>query len=141
MKDVEESMGKACQRDAAPEGEFVFRRTSVGTQEDETKPKFLMADEIINGMTAQKGGFEGMVPLLQEYVRGIPNLSKQQRGRLDENLQVVSDRAAGYSQTSASRMRDFITAHERYRRDSVVSERICYDLVQESIKRSQADLP
>ena len=141
LKDVEESMRNGCQRDAATEGEFVFRSTSVGTQEDETKSKFLMADEIINGTTAQKGGFEGMVPLLKEYVRGIHNMSGQQRGRLEQYLQLVSDRAAGYSQTTASWMRDFIVAHKKYRRDSVVSERICYDLVRECIRRSQDDLP
>lgn len=58
---------------------------------------------------------------------------------LEEDLHFVSDRAAGNSRTTASWMRDFIAAHEDYRRDGLVSERITYDLVRASIREGQDD--
>ena len=42
---------------------------------------------------------------------------------------LIGCRLAGELMTTARWMRDFVTSHAEYRRDSVVSERVNYDLV------------
>ena len=50
-------------------------------------------------------------------------------------------RASGHLKTNARFMRDFVTSHPDYARDSRVSERVSYDLIKEVdaiVKRGQA---
>lgn len=53
---------------------------------------------------------------------------------------LIKQRANGKLKTNARFMRDFVTAHPEYKQDSVVSERISYDLLCE-VERMQDSEP
>ncbi len=47
---------------------------------------------------------------------------------LNEYLDIVTDRASGSLMTTATWIRSFVTSHPAYNHDSVVNEKINYDL-------------
>lgn len=96
----------------------------------------MIATEVINGTTPERGGFEGLVPLMKEYIRDHADLLMEQREKLQQYVQFVADRADGYPHTTARWMRKVIASHEEYQGDSVVSERITHDLIRECVERS-----
>jgi glutamate--cysteine ligase catalytic subunit len=139
LKDVEQSMKNASDQDAACVSFFVFRSTSIKA-ETENQPKLLKADEIIDG-SEEKDGFEGMVPLLKEYVAQIPDLSTKQRRRLLDYLDFVSLRANGATMSTAVWVRDQLVMHADYRakRDSLVSQAMVHGLIQACIEEPLFD--
>lgn len=72
--------------------------------------------------------FPGLLPLVETYLNSV-NIEVETRCELARYLDLIRRRAAGRSPTAASWIRHFITSHPDYRRDSVVSERVCWDLV------------
>jgi glutamate--cysteine ligase catalytic subunit len=108
---------------------------------------------------SSSSSFEGLIPLVERYIREIyagefeheherghgyghergedervqtNNETPKHPGRhhqLFKYLDMIRARAAGKLATPATWMRRFVQRHERYLRDSVVSERICYDLM------------
>ena len=48
---------------------------------------------------------------------------------LSNYLQLIKRRASGCLMTNAAWMRDFVLKHKAYKKDSVVSDEICYDLL------------
>lgn len=57
---------------------------------------------------------------------------------LDKYLSFIADRASGRSQTPASLIRNFITSHPKYGKDSLVTDEIIYDLMNE-LSKDQED--
>jgi len=81
--------------------------------------------EIFNG---KDGYYPGLVPLVYAYLSYI-DCDPEAFHRVDEYLQFISRRASGELLTPAQWMRKFVTSHPKYRKDSVVSEEIAYDLM------------
>ena len=52
-----------------------------------------------------------------------------ERKQLDAYLSFVGQRAAGELKTTASWLREQVLAHPDYRRDSVISDGMCHDLM------------
>ena len=52
-----------------------------------------------------------------------------EREQLDAYLSFVGQRAAGELKTTASWLREQVLAHPDYRRDSVISDGMCHDLM------------
>jgi glutamate--cysteine ligase catalytic subunit len=134
LQDIEESMQNACRHDAVIKEDFVFRGTSI--RKTESKPRMLPATGIINGITdlPPGEGWEGMAPLIRRYINQQTNLDSEQKAQLLKYIQFVSERADGDAKTLAWRIRDFIACHPEYKRDSVVSEEITYDLIKACIE-------
>lgn len=84
-------------------------------------------DEIING-SRNPDGFPGLVPLVESYLNSV-NVDVETRCELARYLDFIQKRANGALWTGAKWMRDFVSRHQEYKGDSVVSEKICYDLV------------
>jgi glutamate--cysteine ligase catalytic subunit len=99
------------------------RPPSPGPVEDEYE--LMTVDEIING---QPAGFPGLIPLVESYLDSV-NVDVETRCELARYLALIRGRADGTLWTAAKWMRHFVRDHAGYRRDSVVSERIAYDLV------------
>ncbi|EMR10581.1 hypothetical protein PNEG_01286 [Pneumocystis murina B123] len=91
--------------------------------------------EIINGQGNIHNGFPGLIPLIQDYFDSI-NLSQKIRQVLEKYLELIKKRASGEWQTTASWIRSFVRNHPAYRKDSVISQEINYDLIKKAEKIS-----
>ena len=134
---VTENMDRAHDMDAVLHTRLHFREDilgsnhaaepgSLGPVEDEHELKTV--NEIING--GADGGFPGLASLVRRYVEEeYGDADVHSRQRLYEYLALVEGRASGHVETPARWMRRFITQHEDYHQDSVVGERIGWDLM------------
>ncbi|EXJ77117.1 glutamate-cysteine ligase [Capronia epimyces CBS 606.96] len=105
---------------------------SYGPVEDEYT--LMSIDEIINGSHAttstgdgQSEGFPGLIPLVESYLDSV-NIDVATRCDLERYLDLIRKRANGTLWTGAKWLREFVRSHPDYKFDSVVSERIVYDM-------------
>lgn len=99
--------------------------TPTGPVEDEHS--LMTIDEIINGQTSSPA-FPGLIPLVESYLNSM-NVDVQTRCDLDHYLDLIRKRASGQYWTAAKWIRHFIRSHGEYKGDSVVNEKVTYDLV------------
>lgn len=136
LSKVDENMRVAHRRGAVVNRKFWFREhvlSSHSETNDHHKPESadedqsveLTIDQIMNG---HEGSFPGLLPLIKQYL-DTAKCDTATRHELDRYLALVSCRASGKLQTAATWIRDFVLTHPDYKKDSVVSERINYDLV------------
>ncbi|XP_062562515.1 glutamate--cysteine ligase [Armigeres subalbatus] len=99
------------------------------TDNDEMSEEYelMTIDQIISG----KGQFPGLVPLINSYL-GSMDVDADTHCTIQQYLRLIQKRASGELLTTASWIRKEITGHEEYKQDSVVSERICYDLLKKA---------
>ncbi|CRG86160.1 glutamate--cysteine ligase catalytic subunit [Talaromyces islandicus] len=82
--------------------------------------------DIING--SADGTFPGLIPLVEFYLNSV-NVDVETRCSLARYLDLIRKRADGTLWTGAKWLREFVANHPDYHHDSVVSEKISYDLV------------
>lgn len=82
--------------------------------------------DIING--SADGTFPGLIPLVEFYLNSV-NVDVETRCALARYLDLIRKRADGTLWTGAKWLREFVANHPDYHSDSVVSEKISYDLV------------
>lgn len=128
ISQVDANLGRAHCQGAASRNKFWFRSSVIPEDADTpcARPREMTIDEIMNG--SDICNFTGLVPLCYAYLEHIqcdPSSFK----RIDEFLTLVSQRASGGLVTPATWMRDFVAAHPAYKKDSVVSQDIAYDLM------------
>jgi len=131
---VDENMKRAQKRDAVLEQKFFFRTNIQGdgscSKPDDTplcaEPiiEELTMDQIFNGTKS----FPGLLILIQEYLTNL-DIDTDTACILKRYMGHLSDRACGNMRTNARYMRDFVTGHPDYLKDSVVSEKIQFDLL------------
>lgn len=103
----------------------------LGPVEDEYTQ--MAISEIINGSFSSSSSthsFPGLLPLLDSYLNSL-DLSIETRCQLARYLDFIRRRADGTLWTGAKWIRDFVRKHPDYQHDSVVSEKIAYELVKE----------
>ncbi|KAG5897515.1 hypothetical protein JTB14_030012 [Gonioctena quinquepunctata] len=129
---VEENMKNAQKRNAIREQTFWFRKNVSGyyiSDNCNTKQcdEFVLMnmDEIING---KEGTFPGLIPLMNSYLNDM-EVDADTHCTIQQYLKFIQQKASGELLTTASWMRKFVTEHPDYRQDSVVSEKINYDLL------------
>ena len=103
----------------APNGSI---ETSFGPVDEEHGQ--MTIDEIING---SEGGFPGLIPLVESYLDSV-NIDVDTRCRLAVYLDLIRKRANGTLWTGAKWIREFVRSHPEYKGDSVVSDKIVFDL-------------
>lgn len=111
-------------RAATPPEQNSRPATPLGPVEDEYE--LMTVDEIINGKP--DGSFPGLIPLVESYLDSV-NVDVETRCELAQYLDLIKGRANGSLWTTASWIRHFVRGHEEYKMDSVVTDRIAYDLV------------
>ncbi|KAJ5216704.1 Glutamate-cysteine ligase catalytic subunit [Penicillium citrinum] len=146
--DLVNESGKSCQkRDAVVEERFWFRRRNWLSKPDCMDHKrsyylqskcqemtggqmygLMSANEIINGEETIDG-FPGLLFFVHCYLDHV-NVSEHERNTIEPCLSLIRDRARGISPTPASWMRNFVRNHEDYCKDSHVSEKVCYDMME-----------
>lgn len=119
MSTVDQNMGRAHRRDPVKE-KYWFRR-DVRSRADTVSTVELSLDELFNGCKH----FEGFVPLVRRYATE----TRVADPRIDQYCELVSQRASGKLLTTASFIREFVTTHADYKRDSRVTPRITADLI------------
>ena len=98
--------------------------TPTGSVEDEHS--LMTIDDIINGQPGE--GFPGLVPLVESYLNSV-NVDVETKCKLARYLDLIRKRASGQLWTGAKWIRHFVRSHPDYKKDSVVSESINYDLI------------
>lgn len=77
---------------------------------------------------ANDDGFPGLLPLLDSYLNSL-DLTVDIRCQLARYLDFIRARADGRLWTAARWIREFVCKHPQYEGDSVVGEKVTYDLV------------
>lgn len=101
--------------------------TPTGSVEDEYA--LMSIDEIMNGSKPDSDhNFPGLIPLVDSYLDSM-NVDVETRCELAAYLSLIRRRADGSLWTAARWIREYVAAHEDYRQDSVVPEKINHDLI------------
>ncbi|KAF9924990.1 hypothetical protein FBU30_005154 [Linnemannia zychae] len=102
--------------------------------------ELMTIDEIINGSPSK--GFPGLLGLVNNYLNTL-NIDIETRCEISKYLELIKKRANGTLMTAATWTRHFVQNHPDYKQDSVVSERINYDLVKmiEKINKGEVQVP
>ncbi|EST04595.1 Glutamate-cysteine ligase catalytic subunit [Kalmanozyma brasiliensis GHG001] len=111
---------------------------SSSSEAEEEYAEFTM-DELMNG----KGDdFPGLVGLVHNYLDSL-NIDVETRCEMGLYLDLVSQRASGKLMTTATWIRNYVRGHAEYKGDSVVSQKINYDMIKEldRIERGEVDAP
>ncbi len=142
----DENMERAHTRDAIHRVKFYFRKNIVDEADYSKnaleKTGFLASSlerpptkEEVEEMTLAEiltgkpvSGYKGIFPLLEEIISAEPG-SEANKEKVRDYLRFLEGRARGVYRTGAKYIRDFVAAHPDYKRDSVVSSRINYDLL------------
>ena len=122
---VDVNMARAQKRGAVLSESFYWRKHPLSTAEEDADAMVeLSAAEIVNGSPK----FVGLIPLIRRYL-STKLTAPDVLARVETYLQFVADRASGRLDTGAAWQRRFVTRHPAYRRDSVVTPEIAYDLL------------
>ncbi|KAG9493782.1 glutamate--cysteine ligase catalytic subunit [Eleutherodactylus coqui] len=140
LSKVDENMKVAQKRDAVRQGMFYFKKdiskagnvavdgccTAANGTEAETEEYTLMSiDTIING---KDGVFPGLLPILNSYLENM-EVDVDTRCTILNYLKLIKKRASGELMTAARWLREFVACHGDYKQDSVITDKINYDLL------------
>lgn len=147
---VDENMDNAQKRNALHTQTFWFRK-DITT--DESPPEAtscclkgqcnvytkMTINEIING---KEGDFPGLIPLINSYLSGM-DVDADTHCTIQQYLKLIQRRASGELTTTATWIRKFVRSHPDYKFDSLVTERVAYDLLKhiKGIQTGQIDCP
>lgn len=92
--------------------------------------------EILGGK--KETGYIGILPLIQEFMT-VKNYSIDHMNEINMYLNFLLARAKGEIKTDAKFIRDFITQHPKYMKDSYVPDEIMYELLKTIDSMSRDD--
>jgi len=121
---VQENLRRANLRDAVNNQKFFFRLNLEKSASDDSYKEMTM-NEIING---QKDVFPGLISIIEFYLDHL-EVDIDTRCTISQYLDLIRGRASGKLMTTAKYIRTLIRKHPDYRFDSVVTDRINYDLM------------
>lgn len=121
---VDMNMQRA-QKRAAVLNEVFYFRTNINQPEEACNVTLLTAADLVCG---KDGVFEGFAPIVRRYLADMSVESHVQE-QLDRYIKLVEDRATGRAATPAQVIRDFVLNHPEYAHDSIVTDKINYDLI------------
>lgn len=147
---VDENMQICQKRDAVMSQQFWFRNNvSSGNQSplsycfsytihtfnviDSANKSADIQDEYSSQTIAQimngDGQTTGICTWIDRYI-SAQSVSESTQHVLKAHVNLIRERALGIRQTGATWIRNFVTSHPAYKKDSVVSHEINYDLIQ-----------
>nr|XP_012149230.1 PREDICTED: glutamate--cysteine ligase catalytic subunit isoform X2 [Megachile rotundata] len=126
---VDKNMARAQRRNAVMAEKFWFRRdiTSDIKQQDDGQAEYteFTVNEIING---KNGVFPGLIPLVNSYLASM-DVDADTHCTVQAYMKLIQKRAAGELLTTAAWLRKEVVSHPEYKNDSVITQRINYDLL------------
>lgn len=135
-------MQKAQKRNALRNDKFWFRKHITKPMEDgettngspnqngtvdEDECQLMTIDQIING----DGSFPGLVPLIHSYLASM-DVDADTHCSIQQYLKLIQRRASGKLITMATWIRQEVLNHPEYKKDSVVSDQINYDILKKA---------
>lgn len=135
---VDENMKTATKRDSVRKERFWFRKNMTAQEDSASEDSYCLMsiDQIVNGNDA---GFRGLVPLVHDFVAQSKS-DESEKLRIYQYLDLIAGRASGKYKTMATWIREFVRSHPEYRFDSLVNERINYDLTLQFAKITQGEI-
>ena len=121
----DKNMDRAHKRDAILTEKFYFR-TNVTKGESKEVVEEMTIAEILAGK--KDSNYAGLLPLINSIIEKEPGKSEDAI-LINEYMEFLLGRATGKYRTGAKYIRDFVLSHPEYKHDSVISERIAYDLI------------
>lgn len=137
MSKVEENMTRASVKDAILTQKFWFKLNVVNSDCKE-KHYFRSAAnncvDRIEELTLKEiflgtSDFEGLLGLINIYLKEVVSCSEQDINALNRYLDLIRRRVNDETPTGAAFLRNFIVSHEDYKKDSIISQSIAFDLV------------
>ncbi|XP_041108065.1 glutamate--cysteine ligase catalytic subunit-like isoform X2 [Polyodon spathula] len=140
LSKVDENMKVAQRRNAVLQGMFYFRKdifkgcnaaadtcasSEKGLDNDNEKFALMSIDTLING---KEGVFHGLIPILNCYLENM-EVDVETRCTILNYFKLIKKRASGELMTMARWMREFVANHPEYKQDSVITDKINYDLI------------
>ncbi|CAK9816605.1 Glutamate--cysteine ligase catalytic subunit [Anthophora plagiata] len=127
---VDKNMVRAQKRNAVIAEKFWFRQditSDVKKQEDDGQAEYteFTINEIING---KDGVFPGLIPLVNSYLASM-DIDADTHCTIQAYMKLIQKRASGELLTTASWLRKEVISHPEYKNDSVITQRINYDLL------------
>ncbi|XP_071857804.1 glutamate--cysteine ligase [Bombus fervidus] len=126
---VDKNMARAQRRNAVTAEKFWFRRdiTSDAKKQDDGQPEYteFTVNEIING---KDGIFPGLIPLVNSYLASM-DVDADTHCTVQAYMKFIQKRASGELLTTAAWLRKEVVSHPEYKNDSVITQRINYDLL------------
>ncbi|MGH0178516.1 UNVERIFIED_CONTAM: hypothetical protein FKN15_077646 [Acipenser sinensis] len=92
---------------------------------DNEEYALMSIDTIING---KEGVFHGLIPILNCYLENM-EVDVETRCTILNYFKLIKKRASGELMTMAQWMREFVANHPEYKQDSVITDKINYDLI------------
>lgn len=124
---IDANMHRAQKRDACLQEKFYFRLNIFDKSTSSDCVQEMSINEILNGN--KENSFPGLIHLIEIYLTNLENIDFKARLKIKNYLELIGNIANGRMQTTASRMREFVLKHSKYKFDSVVSDEIAYDLM------------
>jgi len=134
LSKVDENMCRAHKRDSVLTQKF-WIRTNILVK-DKPEVHELSIKDIMHGCT--NPSFPGILPLVDKFI--TENATPEQAVALRNYVSVVGKRADGSLKTNARWMRDFVAAHPEYKKDSIVSQPVFFDMIQTIVKMNTGDV-
>ncbi|KAH0949445.1 hypothetical protein HN011_000296 [Eciton burchellii] len=125
---VDQNMAKAQKRDAVKTEKFWFRRditSDVKSDNGQLDYTEFTINEIING---KDGIFPGLVPLVNSYLANM-DVDADTHCTIQRYIKLIQKRASGEFLTTAAWLRKEVISHPEYKHDSIITQRINYDLL------------
>merc|ERR1712130_923855 len=123
----------AHQRDAINKASFFFRKdTKMDSKDDFEK---MTMKEIMFG----KGNSSGIMALIESYLNELP-VDGESRDKIDEYLELITQRINGKLLTLAAWKRKFIYSHPDYKQNSIISDTMAYDLISRCHKIAKGEI-
>lgn len=127
-KDI--SLKKACEGCGESNDTRSSNIETANTDADHQNDNYMVkmsVDEIING---KPGYFPGLRFFLNKYLLDS-QMEAETQCWINQYLNLISFKAAGKAQTTAKWIREFVMNHPDYKKDSIVNDKVNYDLLKE----------
>ncbi|KAL2725268.1 glutamate--cysteine ligase catalytic subunit [Vespula squamosa] len=140
---VDQNMAKAQKRNAVKNEKFWFRKditsNTVKKENPEEEYDEFTINEIING---KNGVFPGLIPLVNSYLANM-DVDADTHCTVQRYMKLIQRRASGELLTTAAWLRKEVISHPEYKHDSVITQRINYDLMKkiDSIVSNEVSCP
>lgn len=122
---VDKNFENAEKNDAVNKCKFWFRKDIL--TKNSTEYEEMTLNEIMNGKDNE---FPGLIFYVRVYLnKKKVEINENVYDRLDQYLNLISDRASGKCLTNAQWIRKEVRNHPDYKFDSVVSDKMVYDLI------------
>jgi len=152
LSKVDENMTRAHERDAVLRQKFFFRKNLIPLQAQCATPRGTHmvdtpqppVDEEYEEMTIAEillgrgEKFPGLIPLIHAYL-DIIQIDADTRAVVNDYIDLIAQRARGDLPTPARWIREFVRRHPEYKHDSIITDKIAKDLVEEIVAISNGE--